>query len=91
MSTLKKLIRRRSDVAKAMSHGDELKYNEVPGKENLVVVSFYENGEKQSVQLETFPDEQISFFASLKEQVESFSAMNPQERAKVEQKLFALE
>ena len=91
MNAFKKLVKKRSDIVKAITPTDELKYNEVPGKQNLVTVSFYENGEKQSVQLETFPDEQINFFDSLKEQVASFSAMNPQERAKVERRLFAMD
>lgn len=67
------------DNQKNSINNDKFLYSAVPGQENVVKVSFYDEGKKQSVLLETFSDEQFELFDRLKNKVDEFrSEPNPE-------------
>jgi hypothetical protein len=83
------LRNRNEAVQQPQVQQDSFNYNPVPGQDNVVEVSFYENGQKQSVRLETFSNEQIELFESVKQKVQEYRSMTPKEREVIERSLFS--
>ena len=67
MGSVKESLKRKS--SSNSEEAGNFHYAAVPGKEDVIQITFVEEGKKRSVLLETFSDEQFELFDRLREKI----------------------